>query len=480
LRRLIDAAISGRLSDEELRRLDERLAHDDQALDVYLNYCQLEADLFFHGRATLAGRRVLSNIELAEPAAHSLMPAASDAPAGRTRRWSTRWFSSLAAAAAMVGLFAWWSTSHGEIHAERQPQTIARYDGGEGAEWLSETPPAIGQNFVEGDSVYLTKGQARISMASGAELLLRAPCFVTLASADSVRLEDGIVTAEVAEWGRGFTVFTESLSVVDLGTKFAVSANANGVAEAHVLNGQVRVKPLSKTVAQRGSLLLSGGEAIRVEADRKPATRLSADRERYDADMGDQLPFRPIAIHNSGQGLDAGDEDPNWRVVAGPKSALPNGPQFAVVAQADGRYLGNDAAKSQWISISNPVRPGVEPNSLCTFETTFDLTGYDLSTVMAAAQVIADNGVIAARINGEPVTMKAWHLNERNQTFNKFQVIEFKSGFVQGMNKVEFDVWNGIDSYNPTQRNPMALRVEWQAFGRPVQLAKEVAASTVH
>jgi ferric-dicitrate binding protein FerR (iron transport regulator) len=477
LRRLIDAAVSGRATEEELQRLDDWLARDDQALKAFLSYCQLEADLFFHGRATLAGKRVLAGIEqldLAAVADHTKQ-VASPRSSNRRRR-NVRWFASLAAAVALVGLFTWWSTSWNEILAERQPQPIARFDGGEDAEWLSETAPAIGQTFVEGDSVYLTKGHARISMASGAELLLRGPCFVTLATADSVRLEEGVVTAEVAEWGRGFTVLTESLSVVDLGTKFAVSAGADGVAEAHVLDGQVRVKPLTKSTTEGRSMLLSGGEAIRVESDRKPATRLAADTERFDAEMGDQLPFRPIPIQNTGRGLVAGDEDPNWRVTVGPESALPKGPQFAVVANADGRYLGNDASRSQWISITNPVRPGIRPNSLCTFETTFDLTGYDLSTVMVAAQVLADNGVIAVRINGEPVPMKPWHLNERDQTFNKFQTIEIKSGFTRGRNKVEFDVWNGIDSYRPAEPNPMALRVEWQAFGRPVQLAKSSTA----
>jgi hypothetical protein len=382
----------------------------------------------------------------------------------------------LAAAVAIVGLFSWWSTSWGEIHAERQPQPIARYDGGQEAEWLGEAGPITGHNFVEGDSVYLIKGSARISMSSGAELMLRAPCFITLSSADSVQLEEGVVTAQVAEWGRGFTVSTEALSVVDLGTKFAVSAGADGVAEAHVLDGQVRIKPLATATADRRSLLLSGGEAIRVESLHNSAKRLAADRQRYDAEMGDQLPFRPIAIQNTGMALVEGDEDSNWRVTAGPKSILSNGPQFAVVAKADGRYLGNDANRSQWISVSNPVRPGIEPNSLCTFETTFDLTGYELSTVMVAAQVLADNGVRAVRINGQPVAMKAWELNERDQTFNKFQVVEIKEGFVAGANKVEFDVWNGVDRYKPADPNPMALRVEWQAYGRPIQLAAGTAA----
>ena len=114
-----------------------------------------------------------------------------------------------------------------------------------------------------------------------------------------------------------------------------------------------------------------------------------------------------------------------------------------------------------------------------TFETTFDLTGYDMSTVTVAAQVIADNGVRAVRINGQPVPIQAWELNEMQQYFNKFCVVEIKDGFVPGVNNVEFDVWNGVDRYTPDGPNPMSLRVEWQAYGRPIQLAA-VAESLIH
>jgi hypothetical protein len=364
----------------------------------------------------------------------------------------------------------WQSYSYwGEIPAERQPQPIARLAESDGASWLGDDGPKSGHEFVEGDSVYLTKGRARISMSSGAEVVLRAPCFVTLSAANRVDLEEGIVTAQVAEWGHGFTVATNAMNVVDLGTKFAVAASAHGVSEAHVLDGQVRIQPLSTVSENRRSMLLSGGEAYRVEAERKVAMRLKADPARYDAEMGDLPPFKPIAIHNTGKGLVAGDEDPHWRITAGPICAAYDGPQFAVVCEADRRYLANDIARSQWISVANPPRPGVPPATLFTFETSFDLTGYDPSTVTVAAQVIADNGVRAVRVNGQPISLAAWNLNERDQYFNRFMVVEIREHLRPGKNRVEFDVWNGVDRYAPEAANPVAIRVEWQAFGRPAQ-----------
>jgi hypothetical protein len=55
----------------------------------------------------------------------------------------------------------------------------------------------------------------------------------------------------------------------------------------------------------------------------------------------------------------------------------------------------------------------------------------------------------------------------------RFRPIEIRSGFVPGVNRLAFVVKNetfivptkkGFDT--PNTPNPMALRVEWQAFGR--------------
>ena len=58
------------------RRLDERLREDDAALATFLDYCQLETDLFFQVRATLAGRRFLADLQLDDrsPVAPALVP----------------------------------------------------------------------------------------------------------------------------------------------------------------------------------------------------------------------------------------------------------------------------------------------------------------------------------------------------------------------------------------------------------------------
>jgi hypothetical protein len=140
------------------------------------------------------------------------------------------------------------------------------------------------------------------------------------------------------------------------------------------------------------------------------------------------------------------------------------------VCVPDERYAPNEPERSQWISVAKDLRPGGLPNSLFTFETTFDLSGFDLETVTVAAQILADNGVRAIRINGEPAPVEPWDDNQPDQLFhrNRFRIVEIRRGFVPGLNKLEIDVWNGI--YNKegmkADPNPVSARVEFQAFGR--------------
>ena len=116
------------------------------------------------------------------------------------------------------------------------------------------------------------------------------------------------------------------------------------------------------------------------------------------------------------------------------------------------------------------MRPGCLPNAPFTFQTTFDLSGYDLSTVVVLADILADNGVRAVRVNGKSVDLTPWRDNQPGQEFHRFRRAEIVEGFVLGKNVIEIEVWNGIyrDGKPDPSPNPMALRVEWQAFGTPL------------
>jgi hypothetical protein len=192
--------------------------------------------------------------------------------------------------------------------------------------------------------------------------------------------------------------------------------------------------------------------------------RLRADERLIESRLDDSQPFKPVPIFNTGRGLVTGDEDPHWRLVSSTADDF-IAPSYAVVCKTTRSYLPNDASMSQWIS-SIDYKHGLLPNSMYTFETEFDLTGYDPTTVTIVAQVLADNGVIAVRLNGQSLALKPWIHNAPSQDYNEFHKVEINGSFVKGINKIQFDVWNGIIPRRSEDRNPMALRVEWRAFGR--------------
>jgi hypothetical protein len=303
---------------------------------------------------------------------------------------------------------------------------------------------------------------------------MRAPCSVELTTPNTLLLHEGLLCVRLADWTTGFSVATESVQIMDLGKQFIVSADTkSGAVEAHAIDGKLRVQSKNVPVDKRFGLLVTQGEAIRIQPASGTPMRLKANGSLFDGSLDDSRPYKPIDIYNTGRGLTPGDEDSHWRIVNSSADDFGR-PQYAVACRPCDNYLPNDPAISQWISVSNADHDG-PPNTMYTFETEFDLTHYDLSTVTIIAQVLADNGVMGVRINGHYVSFKPW--STVYGLFDTYRKIEIPEGFVQGVNHIQFDVWNSMSMSYPENRNPMALRVEWQAFGRLKQ--REVARSDV-
>jgi hypothetical protein len=471
LRDLSLRAGDDQLSDEERVRLNELVEGDDDACRLLLEYSMLDADLVFYARTEAASAHASS---MSAEAGTRRVASAGASNARVVRGLSLAAAAILAAATAALALRpparqAERAAPEAPIVAQRQPQPVATLTLAPGAEF-SGRAPAENAVFFEGRRIELVAGEAHVSMASGADFVLKSPGAIQFVSSKHVKLLRGELTAQVAEWGSGFIVDTDAMRVTDLGTRFAVAASTSDV-ETHVLQGRVRVQPLKTTVDGRRSVLLSEGEALRVK--RGPslgATRIDAQQERFPESLGDFRPFKPILLANTGVGLAEGDEDSHWRIIAGPVGAGYRGPQFGVVCVPDERYAPNEPMRSQWISVAKDLRPGGLPNSVFTFETTFNLAGFDLDSVTVAAQILADNGVRAIRINDQPAPLEPWDDNVYGVSFsrNRFRLVEMQHGFRPGVNKLEIDVWNGVYMVEKMKNdpNPVALRVEFQAFGR--------------
>ncbi|MCA9233901.1 MAG: hypothetical protein KDA44_00420 [Planctomycetales bacterium] len=476
LDKLIERVFQDPGDEAALQELSVRLAEHPDEREAYLQYCRVHCDLAYLASADGAERRALGNIASRALSPGTDAPEPLNGPKSSVKRNRGVWF--LFALAASVAIAFPWLRGGNRPSPQvglRQPTIVASLVSAEDAIWQNNVKSyADGESLRIGSHIRLQRGLVKVNTPTGAELLIEGPCDVVLEAPDRVVLHEGKLTARMADWASGFTVETQSLTVVDLGALFAVAVDAKGNAEAHALEGSVRVQPLAEVDTSRTSFLLTEGEAVRVNRAALTTTRLPAQQERFVLSHGAFRPYRPIEIHNTGRDLAVGDEDPNWRIVNGAVGASYQGPQYAVVCEADERYLPNHALVSQWMSVARDLRPGCLPNSIYTFQTEVDLTGYDLSTVTILADMLADNGVAEVRINGRTVDLAPWRDNEYLQEFSRFRRAEIVDGFVPGRNVIEIDVLNGVYHFDPKAPkqaptpNPMALRVEWQAFGTPL------------
>jgi hypothetical protein len=277
------------------------------------------------------------------------------------------------------------------------------------------------------------------------------------------------LTAQAATWAKGFVVETDDLRITDLGTRFAVLAESPDTTEAHVLEGVVRAEPLDGTAGDKAAaVLVTAGQAIRWNEDARRVERTRFQSGRFVERLPQFRPLHPISLANTGQGRSISSRDSRWRITAGhpsggsfPVQALVSRPHSAYLEEAPAR-TGAAGADSQWISVLGGTSRGVASHAAFTFETSFDLANVDPATVHLVGQILVDNRVQEIRLNGEPVDVPPWE-GISSEDFQKFHVVEIREGFKSGENRLEIDVVNGAvpdGSYNP-----MALRVEWQAFG---------------
>lgn len=484
LGRLIRAMMRSPRDERALEDLDQHLREHPADYQQYLEYCRLHGDLYFLVRSQDAERRTLDQLgtsclmPLPAPGDLADVVNAPASAANGARRKNV--FRLLCLAASVAVAFGWYSYfNRWQLRqALRQPTIVANIVSVENAVW-NGSHCTVGQSLRIGTELRLAGGLIKVNMPTGAELLLQGPCDVFFEAPDHVFLKEGKLTAHVAQWANGFEVETSSFKLFDLGTEFAVEADNLGGAEAHVLEGHVRIQPFASSDKSRTSFLLAKGEAIRMNPFNRTTTRLAAQQDRFVTSFGEFRPYRPIKIFNTGQDLTIGDEDPHWRILSGAVGEGYKGPQYAVVCTPDERYLANNPEVSQWMSVAKDLRPGCLPNASYTFATEFDLSEYDLSTVVILADILADNGVGAVRINGTPVDLVPWRDNEYLQEFHTFRRAEIVDGFLPGKNVIEIDVWNGIYHFDSDKNhsvptpNPMSIRVEWQAFGIPLGDARK-------
>jgi hypothetical protein len=149
-------------------------------------------------------------------------------------------------------------------------------------------------------------------------------------------------------------------------------------------------------------------------------------------------------VGDEGALLPAGAIDPHWRLVASADAAAP-GPQARVVREGYPipPWLANGAG-SKWIAPQADQSRGNLPGDY-TYQLEFDLGGHDPATAVLTGRWSSDNSGVEVRLNGH-VTGVTY-----GGDFTGFSVeFTLTSGFVEGLNVLEFVVNNAGDGVNPT------------------------------
>jgi hypothetical protein len=231
----IDRAIEGLLSPEEFDALKAEIVRDPALRAAYVDRMWLHSALRAQGE-TLG----------------DLLGAQEEKV---VRRWPAAvWAAAVAACVTLVTSALLLGKGTG---FQRPVATLVQADN---CKWAgSDLPTAVDSRLGAGTLV-LVEGIATLKFKSGATVTLEAPTTLEIRNAMHCRLVEGTVTAEVPESAHGFTIDTADIKVVDLGTRFGVTAGSTGNSQVRVFEGEVEIGGLANGETKR----LTEGKGLHV------------------------------------------------------------------------------------------------------------------------------------------------------------------------------------------------------------------------
>jgi hypothetical protein len=157
------------------------------------------------------------------------------------------------------------------------------------------------------------------------------------------------------------------------------------------------------------------------------------------------IPFiRSTGTDANGALVPEGTIDPNWTITAKPGGVTGSFPAFAT--KPDALWFPNRNS-SRWISSKADATLGDSPGNY-TYRTSFDLTGFDPTTVQIRMQISVDDELVDVKLNNQSLGLKI--PVGGGIPFRLSHGMQISSGFVAGINTLEFIVNNANTIINPT------------------------------
>jgi hypothetical protein len=505
---LLDRVLDGIYDDADVRRLNAILRDDPEARRRYVLYVELHGRLAWgeglgdrETEAATAGElpgqaETYDDAPFSSPVPPIVIDISPGAPSSITPFGGFLFSYAVAAATVLIGLLIGWTyqvstTSQAfaqkngprpaPMSPEQAPGTVfvGQITGAFDCQWTNPKD-GIGHPYVPlGRQFALASGLMEISYDTGARVILQGPCVYKVESRSGGYLEVGKLTARVEKKAGSekrkaeqptdrdlsplasgpsslFCVRTPTAVITDLGTEFGVEVDASGASQAHVFRGKVEIRAASGNFA---AVPLAANQSGRVAAGKgQPAqvVRL-AQKTAFVREMPKST---PIALFNTGIGLKAGEPDPHWQIVS--RSDDPKfKPQAGIVRgmKPDNFFMVDDPNRSQWLSLLAGDRNFPE-DVIFVFRTEFDLSEMLPSTAVLRGRFVADDRIVAIRLNGRRLPVPAHPDGGPFLNWTSFQIA---SGFVKGKNVLEFDVLNANPYISPIQRHTMHSRMSLRA-----------------
>jgi hypothetical protein len=323
---LIEDAVNGIATSEQLARLDRLLIEDERARTFYAQYVHTLCGL--RTWAECPASKSDSSVESTAPAGSETIPPphARDYLRGlpsALRKFTSMFWVSLALVVVVALALAVGSLRNhfGKTDLAQQeeslkplqepsrsiPQPVAASDAPSVARiarsydcvWSEHGDRlADGDRLKVGQCLQLRSGLAELQFDCGARVILQGPAQFRLESPLSAALSSGKVTATIENpAAKGFTIHSPGMEAVDLGTEFGIEISPSGLEQVHVFRGEVIVKASPGNGLPPTKKQLTASQGMEVNLNTNGARLVANNGERFARSLDDAQNNRHVLAY---------------------------------------------------------------------------------------------------------------------------------------------------------------------------------------
>ncbi len=299
---LVDASLRGELAESEQQQLDAMLVANPSARDCFRDYvldCAVLREWAAQPdgvtpRFNLASLGQVGGVSPSEiERSKSLAIRPIERRLWQALHWRTHPYRFSAVVALLTAVI--WSSFFAFTISHWRPAPLAASPAPASANPLVATVAKLdaaqftapdkrlapGDLLEQGAVIELSAGLLELRFHGGAGLLVEGPATLRVDSADDCFLQGGKVCATVPARARGFTIRSELVDLVDLGTAFGVEILSSRLYTS-VFTGSIEVQRRSTSAgAIVATQILTAGQAAEMEANGPLRVLVDAQPERF-------------------------------------------------------------------------------------------------------------------------------------------------------------------------------------------------------